>query len=326
MKNKVFYRLAAVMSAAAIAVSSFSIPAAAGQSVTIQSTEESKLSGISEFSVAGEPGGIRISFTCNDPRNMVIYIRQKKQLIDARLVAGSWIKTVKSVLIPVADAGNYTVSLNRITEDGKYCDLLYSADLNYTGKTDYLCDDSVIPLYKPAADKAKELVKGYKTPQQKIFAIHKYITSNFKYDYDKAATSGKLPAVDSWQWEQTPKQTYITRMGVCADISILEVMMLRSVGIEAKQNKSHIHSWTEVRFDKKGWRIIDPTFDLGDKITEKSIYRERTSYYTPGNSKEYSVYYEPKVIVKKKPGKGKIKQKKAKSKKAARTTAKSTKK
>lgn len=269
---------------------------------TVIKREEADKANISDFDVTGDKGGIKISYICNDPRNMVIYVRKGKTLVMAHLASGSWIKTEKSYLLPITDKGTYTVSLNRLDDDGEYTYNLYHTDINYDGMTYFTGFDSIVQEYSKASDKARELTKKCKTPKKKIFAIHKYITSHYVYDNDKSENAKKgLTPVESWTWEQTPGQTWLRQTGVCADIAILETEMLRSIGIETKLGESHIHEWTEVRYkDSGGWRIIDPTFDLGKKKTENSIYRERDEFYSPDNRKtQKELYGSIKIIVKK---------------------------
>ena len=126
-------------------------------------------------------------------------------------------------------------------------------------------------LSSAAVAKAKTLCASSTNNAEKVAAIHKFITANVKYDYNKAKSvqSGYLPNVDS---------TLSSKKGICFDYSALMAAMCRSQGIPAKLvigNASvGYHAWNEVYLD--GWKRYDTTFDaVGQKV--KSYTAEK--YY-----------------------------------------------
>jgi transglutaminase-like putative cysteine protease len=136
----------------------------------------------------------------------------------------------------------------------------------------------------PAIVKAAELVKGLESDEAKVAAIHNYVVSNVKYDYNKASglTSTYIP---------DNNVTYATGMGICYDFSSLMAGMLRSVGIPAKlvkgytPNATGYHAWNEVLINGK-WVVIDASYDsqmkaAGSKysmVKEAKLYNKTSEF------------------------------------------------
>ncbi|NMA86235.1 MAG: transglutaminase domain-containing protein [Tissierellia bacterium] len=120
-----------------------------------------------------------------------------------------------------------------------------------------------------AIKKAKELTKGARNDEEKVKAIHDYITANIKYDDKKASTATTIytPAIDD---------TFSSQSGICYDYAVLTAGMLRGVDIPTKLNmgyKSDIkdyHAWNEVYVNGK-WEIIDTTYNAAYVQNNASI-------------------------------------------------------
>jgi len=123
---------------------------------------------------------------------------------------------------------------------------------------------------------------------EKVETIYNYVTTNIKYDYEKAATvqSGYLPDLD---------HVLKVKKGICFDYAALMTGMLRSQNIPCKlvvgYANTEYHAWISVYSPETGWvdgviyfngvnwQQMDPTFASGgnndlDKIsyTTKYIY------------------------------------------------------
>jgi len=130
---------------------------------------------------------------------------------------------------------------------------------------------------KKAVKKARELTKGLNTEWEKINAIHEYLISNIKYDYDKLETleSGYLPDID---------HTLEKGKGICYDYSSVFAAMLRSQGIPAKLVKGYTpavngyHAWNEIYLSDSGkWITVDLTYDAKMKSEKKEYSIEKNA-------------------------------------------------
>ncbi|WP_145408719.1 transglutaminase domain-containing protein [Paenibacillus xylanexedens] len=113
---------------------------------------------------------------------------------------------------------------------------------------------------------AQEIVQGKSTEEEKARALYDWVGSRIEYDYGK---------VDDYEqkgiWhEQTPQNTFDTRMGVCIDYARLYAVMARSQGLEVKvvtglgyngQGGYGPHAWNEIYLsDSQSWIPLDPTW------------------------------------------------------------------
>ena len=164
----------------------------------------------------------------------------------------------------IYDNGNYTINIMQNTTGNSYKSV-------YTHKLDahienvnaiYLSSNCTVNWNSEMATikKANELTKNLSSDQEKFDAIYNYIISNYKYDYNKAATvqPGYIPDIE---------QIYNSKTGICYDYSVLLASMLRSQGIASKVVKGNsamvdnsYHAWNEVLIDGQ-WIIVDTTVD-----------------------------------------------------------------
>ncbi|MBR2563818.1 MAG: transglutaminase domain-containing protein [Paenibacillus sp.] len=115
---------------------------------------------------------------------------------------------------------------------------------------------------------AKEIVKGKSTDEAKARALYDWVGTRIQYDYGK---------VDDYEqkgiWhEQTPKNTFDTRKGVCIDYARLYAVMARSQGLDVKvvtglgyngQGGYGPHAWNEVYLSTtQSWVPLDPTWAI----------------------------------------------------------------
>ncbi|MFT3985964.1 MAG: transglutaminase-like domain-containing protein [Lachnospiraceae bacterium] len=124
---------------------------------------------------------------------------------------------------------------------------------------------------------SKQLV-NVKDDTEKVKIVYKYITSNFKYDQEKASSiqPGYLPDLND-----------VARFGkaICYDYASLFAAVLRSNQIPTKlvmgyrNDMEAYHAWNEVLLDGK-WVIIDTTVDSSivqsgrktDMVKDPSIF------------------------------------------------------
>ena len=116
--------------------------------------------------------------------------------------------------------------------------------------------------------KAAELTRGCNTDRQKIEAIHSFVATGIRYDYDKAAQndstgSFRVPDLD---------EILASRKGVCVDYSALMCGMLRSQGIAARMEYGYLaggkyHAWVSAYDPAAGWVRFDPsTYSVGYQV------------------------------------------------------------
>lgn len=168
--------------------------------------------------------------------------------------------------------GEYTISLLENTS-GKSYKVLKQTKLQLKLK-----DENVIYLNSvqnikwtstdKAIAKAKKLVKGKKTDEEKVKAIYDFITANISYDNNLAKTvpTDYLPDIE---------RTLSTQKDICYGYSSLFAAMLRSLDIPTKLvmgNTEYVdvyHAWNEVYLEGK-WVTIDTTLDAGTKQSKKN--------------------------------------------------------
>lgn len=190
--------------------------------------------------------------------------------------------------------GSYSIKVYENTSGTKYA-LAYSTTVDMQLRNDFL------PFLYPnqyvnftssskVVAKAAELTSGKKDDLSKVSAIYYYVTDNFTYDYDLAATvqSGYLPDVD---------QVLASKKGICFDYAAVMASMLRSQNIPCKLVVGYAgtvyHAWIDVfidgvgwvdkaiYFDGKDWTMMDPTFVSTGKHSEKILsYVTNDANYT----------------------------------------------
>lgn len=177
-------------------------------------------------------------------------------------------------------SGDYLVRLMQNVEGNKYKEVVRkTVNLNATsGREIFL--QSVIEVNwsneSPAILKAKSLTKGMTSDSAKVKVIYDYITSNYKYDYDKISTlsSGYIPNIN---------QVFYDKKGICYDYSVLFASMLRSVGVPTKLVKGYsdlipdqYHAWNEVYVNGK-WQTVDTTYDAAYLQANKTVSMYKSS-------------------------------------------------
>ncbi|GGD75337.1 transglutaminase domain-containing protein [Paenibacillus nasutitermitis] len=105
-----------------------------------------------------------------------------------------------------------------------------------------------------------------KTDKDKARALYDWVGSRIAYDWDKA---DNYEQHGIWK-EQTPVDTFNTRLGVCIDVARLYAVMGRSAGLEVRVVTGQgatgsgygPHAWNEVRLADQGgiWIPLDATW------------------------------------------------------------------
>lgn len=177
-------------------------------------------------------------------------------------------------------SGDYLVRLMENVEGNKYKEVVRkTVNLNETSGRDIFLQ-SVIEVNwsenSPAVLKAKSLTKGMTSDSAKIKVIYDYVTSNYKYDYNKISTltSSYIPDID---------QIYYDEKGICYDYSALFASMLRSVGVPTKMVKGYsdlipdqYHAWNEV-YVNGTWQTVDTTYDAAYLQANKTVSMYKSS-------------------------------------------------
>lgn len=177
-------------------------------------------------------------------------------------------------------SGDYLVRLMENVEGNKYKEVVRkTVNLNETSGRDIFLQ-SVIEVNwsenSPAVLKAKSLTKGMTSDSEKIKVIYDYVTSNYKYDYNKISTltSSYIPNID---------QIYYDEKGICYDYSALFASMLRSVGVPTKMVKGYsdlipdqYHAWNEV-YVNGAWQTVDTTYDAAYLQANKTVSMYKSS-------------------------------------------------
>ena len=118
-----------------------------------------------------------------------------------------------------------------------------------------------------AVAQADTLCVDLTTDEQKVDAVHSFVTSRFMYDYIKAMTvksnTTYLPDVDS---------TLNDKKGICFDFAALMCCMLRSQGIPTQLVIGYAdacyHAWNRVYVDGQ-WRLIDTTSEITSLVVRQ---------------------------------------------------------
>ncbi|AOZ94634.1 transglutaminase domain-containing protein [Paenibacillus crassostreae] len=137
-------------------------------------------------------------------------------------------------------------------------------ELNGILQRRYEVIDSVIS--EDIAQAAIQITEKAESEEEKARLLYDWVGSRVSYDYNK---------VDDYEqkgiWhEQTPQDTFDTKLGVCIDYARLYAVMARSVDIEVKvvtglgyngQGGYGPHAWNEVYLTNTDeWVPLDPTW------------------------------------------------------------------
>lgn len=128
----------------------------------------------------------------------------------------------------------------------------------------YLSSSDYVTITSEVRDIASTLATGEDDLFIVVAKISKWVTDNIEYDLSTLNAQTTQPA------------SYVlrTRQGVCDEITVLFISMLRSLGIPARfvsgiaYSNSELfdypwgfHGWAEVYFPGHGWISVDPTYD-----------------------------------------------------------------
>ncbi len=154
--------------------------------------------------------------------------------------------------------GTYKFRVMENVVDSKYAEL-FSKTVNVT------MTDPNQPFIRPndyakytkdsdCVKKAAELAKNASGKLDVVASVYKFVSTNIKYDNEKAATvkSGYMPSPDS---------TLKEKKGICFDYASLAASMLRSQGIPVKLvfgyvQKDYYHAWNVFYTEETGWVTV----------------------------------------------------------------------
>lgn len=125
---------------------------------------------------------------------------------------------------------------------------------------------------------AKDIAQHAQGDEKKARLLYDWVGSRVTYDYDKASNYENNRI---WH-EQTPKDTFDTRKGVCIDYARLYAVMARSQGLQVRvvtgqgydgRGGYGAHAWNEVYIhDKQAWIPLDATWaSSGDWFNPKDF-------------------------------------------------------
>lgn len=116
------------------------------------------------------------------------------------------------------------------------------------------------------AEAAKQIAEGKESDEAKAKALYQWVGTRVQYDHDKVE---QYEQKRIWK-EQTPEDTFATKLGVCIDYSRLYAVMARSVGLDVKvvtglgydgRGGYGPHAWNEVFLaEKNEWVPLDSTW------------------------------------------------------------------
>ncbi|MHA6533291.1 transglutaminase domain-containing protein [Paenibacillus sp. BAC0078] len=139
-----------------------------------------------------------------------------------------------------------------------------TAEMNDILRRKYeVIDHEISPDIEAAAADIAGQAKG---EEDKAKLLYDWVGSRIAYDYGKAENYEQNRI---WH-EQTPQDTFDTRLGVCIDYARLYAMMARSQGLQVRvvtgqgydgQGGYGSHAWNEVYLaDRKAWIPLDSTW------------------------------------------------------------------
>lgn len=138
------------------------------------------------------------------------------------------------------------------------------AEMDQILKRKYEVLDAHVP--EDVASAAREITAGKETDEDKARALYQWVGTRVKYDWEKVRLYEEKRI---WK-EQSPEDTFTTRMGVCIDYSRLYAAMARTVGLDVKvvtglgsdgRGGTGSHAWNEVYLaEKQTWVPLDSTW------------------------------------------------------------------
>jgi len=148
---------------------------------------------------------------------------------------------------------NYFVKVKKMIDYESSIDLLRRIEPNNLKSTDIIDSDS--PIVMALSKKLRGNLTDY---YEIVFNIAQWVHRNIKYDLNSMTSDVTQPA--SWVIENG--------YGVCDEITITFIALLRSLGIPARyisgvtyyDGKFNFHGWSEVYFPNYGWVPFDVTF------------------------------------------------------------------
>ena len=173
-------------------------------------------------------------------------------------------------------SGTYTCTLFRHVESNKYAkeaEISINVELDneytpYLGPSQYVY---YTPEFK-AVEESKLLCENLETDIEKYNAIVNYISENFAYDYERAASNPGyyLGDVDG---------CFETRKGLCQDLAAMTACMLRVQGIPSQlvigYADKYYHAWNKVLLDGE-YQMLDITAEITG--VPASVYTEERHY------------------------------------------------
>ena len=93
---------------------------------------------------------------------------------------------------------------------------------------------------------------------EKALALYIYFSDNYVYDYDKG---DKI--LDTY-FETSPYNTFITKLGICSEMSKVYSFLLLQAGVEATTMMGYNHEWSYIKLNGKNYHV-DPTWVVSNK-------------------------------------------------------------
>ena len=151
------------------------------------------------------------------------------------------------------------------------------SDLSLTNGQATLWDSETVEL-------ADEICADCYTDEEKVKAIHEWMTHNFEYDY------GYTPVVQYSNLHQTVE----TRKGICYDFAHLFAALCRSQNIPCYvvdgtpyDLAKDCHTWNRVYFNGSWWNV-DVTYDIVQTEKQNELY----GFYSLPNAYSHDeIYY-----------------------------------
>ncbi len=166
--------------------------------------------------------------------------------------------------------GDYTITLYRNVRGTSYT---VAAKTSVRVKLQdelapYLASTGEITFEKdgPVANMAAELCTDAETDEEKITAIHNYLSQNFYYDY---AFSNEVASGSVKNYIPSTDGTLESGKGICYDFAALFAAMCRSQSIPTQIQRGYLngiyHAWNLVYLDGE-WKSVDVTVSIGNKV------------------------------------------------------------
>ncbi|GGO02443.1 transglutaminase domain-containing protein [Saccharibacillus kuerlensis] len=127
---------------------------------------------------------------------------------------------------------------------------------------------------------AANIIAETGSDREKAKDLYHWVGTRIQYDYDKVSDYENKGV---WH-EQTPRDTYDTRRGVCIDYARLYAVMARSVGLQVRvvtglgadgKGGYGSHAWNEVYIPEEDrWIELDPTWASGGNWFDRKDFAE----------------------------------------------------